>query len=45
MMSEAGLFDQALASADVKGIDKTIVFEYLTGRCLEMEGMTDEAIR
>jgi hypothetical protein len=45
MMSEAGLFDQALASADIQEVDKTVVFDYLTERCLEMNGMTDEAIR
>lgn len=45
MLSEAGLFEPALASASVQEVDKSVVFEYLATRCLEMDGMTDEAIR
>jgi len=45
MLSESGLFDQAFATASIQEVDKTVVFEYLTARCLEMNGMTDEAVR
>ena len=45
MLSDAGLFDQAFASSDIQQADKTVVFEYLVTRCIEMTGMSDEAIR
>jgi len=45
MLSDAGLFDQAFASSDIQQADKTVVFEYLVNRCIEMTGMSDEAIR
>jgi hypothetical protein len=45
MLSGAGLFDEAFASADVQMADKTVVFDFLVARCIEMTGMSDEAIR
>lgn len=44
-LAELGLYDQALSSADIQKVDKRMIFESLTSRCLIMTDLSDEVIR